>query len=64
MEGWSQDSRVGGRGVHVSSQPGHLLGAGGRLWIPKRKGGISALPGRTWEGRGGRKMEVGQDWHP
>ena len=55
MVGWSQDSGVGGCRVHVSSQLGHLPGAGGGLWTPKGTGGTSTWAGRTLRGRGEEK---------
>ena len=44
-EGRSQDGRVGGHGVHISSQLGHLRGAGGGPRTPQGKGGIPVRPG-------------------
>ena len=43
---WSQDGGVGGRRVRVSSQLGHLPGAGGGCQTPKGTGGIPALSGQ------------------
>ena len=54
------DDRVGGCGVHVSSQLGHLKGAGGGPWTPKGMGGIPMWPGRAWGWKGwGRKSGSG-----
>ena len=33
--GWSQDGILGGCGIHVSEQPGHLPGTSGAPWTPK-----------------------------
>ena len=37
--GRSQDGRLGGRGIHVFAQLGHLPGTGGVPWTPKGMGG-------------------------
>ena len=51
----SQDGRVGGHRVCVSSQVGHLLGTGGGLQTPKGTGGIPELPRKMLEERRVRK---------
>ena len=38
--GGSQDGRVGGRSIHVSTQLGRLPGTGGGPQTPKGRGGI------------------------
>ena len=51
----SEDGRVGGCGVHISSQLGHLAGTGGGPWTLKGTGGTPEQPDRML--RGGRGEE-------
>ena len=47
-EGRSQNGRLGGRGIHDSTQLGHLPGTGGGPRTPKGTGGTPS----DWVGRG------------
>ena len=64
--GRSQDGGLGGHGIRVSAQLGHLPGTGGGPRTPKGTGGTpSDRVGRGWGGSEGRgEVEAGWDWHP
>ena len=77
MGGQSEDGVLGGRGIHVSSQLGHLPGTGGGPWTPKGMGGTpsdqvghGALGGvkgeekQRWDGTGTRGAAGGKEGIP
>lgn len=65
FRGWRQDCGLGGCGIHILAQPGHLPGTSGAPWTPKgMEGTPSNWVGRElWGGseRGG-KVKAGRDW--